>query len=290
MLIFFIAFFRIKEKIFLELVQVFLTDLLRNLSCKHLNIKTMKIVIIGGTGLIGSQVTALLKDKHEVIVASPNTGVNTLTGEGLDEALSNANMVIDVSNSPSFADEDVMHFFKTSNENLLKAAKKAGVQHHIALSVVGTSKLQESGYFRAKLVQENLIEASGIPYTIIHATQFFEFAGGIAYMSTVDGKVRLSDAFIQPIASADVASFIATRVSENPTMGILEIGGPEKFPINEWISNYLQKMNNPVEVITDLNAPYSGASIEPNTLVAEKAFAYGKIKYEDWISKPGNLK
>lgn len=250
----------------------------------------MKIVIIGGTGLIGSQVTALLKDNHEVIVASPNTGVNTLTGEGLEEALENANVVIDVSNSPSFADEDVMRFFKTSNENLLKATKKAGVQHHIALSVVGTSKLQESGYFRAKLVQENLIEASGIPYTIVQATQFFEFAGGIAYMSTVDNKVRLSEAFVQPIASSEVASFVATRVAEKPAMGILEIGGPEKFPINEWIDNYLKKMNSPVELVTDLSAPYSGAAIESNTLVAEKAFTLGKIHYEDWIARPGNLR
>ena len=250
----------------------------------------MKIVIIGGTGLIGSQVTALLKDKHEVIVASPNTGVNTLTGEGLDEALVNANVVIDVSNSPSFADADVMHFFKTSNENLLKAAKKAGIQHHIALSVVGTSELQESGYFRAKQVQEDLIEASGIPYTIIHATQFFEFAGGIAAMSAVDGKVYLPDAFIQPIASADVASFVASRVSEKPAIGILEIGGPEKFPMQEWIANYLSKKNDPAEVVADADAPYSGAIITANTLVAEKAFTLGKTYYEDWISKPGNLR
>lgn len=250
----------------------------------------MKIVIIGGTGLIGSQVTALLKDKHEVIVASPNTGVNTLTGEGLEEALVDANVVIDVSNSPSFADAEVMHFFKTSNENLLKAAKKAGVEHHIALSVVGTSELQESGYFRAKQVQENLIQASGIPYTIIHATQFFEFAGGIAAMSTVDGKVRLSDAFIQPIASADVAFFVASRVSEKPAIGILEIGGPEKFPMYEWIANYLSRKNDPTEVVEDATAPYSGAAIKANTLVAEKAFTLGKTYYEDWVSKPGNLR
>lgn len=250
----------------------------------------MKTVIIGGTGLIGSQVTNLLKDKYEVIAASPNTGVNTITSEGLDKALTGAKVVIDVSNSPSFADEDVMHFFKTSSENLLKAAKKAGVQHIIALSIVGTSKLQQSGYFRAKQLQEDLIKASGIPYTIVQATQFYEFAGGIAAMSTVDGKIRLSESFIQPIASAEVASFIASRASEKPEMGVLEIGGPKKWPINEWISYYLNKKNDPTEVVKDPAAPYSGAAIESNTLVAENAFTQGNISYEDWISISGNLR
>lgn len=250
----------------------------------------MKIVIIGGTGLIGSQLTNILKTGNEVIAASPNTGVNTITGEGLDQALENANIVIDVSNSPSFADEAVMNFFKTSNENLLKAEKKAGVQHHIALSVVGTQKLQESGYFRAKQVQENLIKASGIPFTIIHATQFFEFAGGITAMSTLNGKVFLSDAFIQPIASADVASFIAIRVTEKPTFGILEIGGPEQFHINEWIGEYLIKTNKSMEVILQADAPYSGVVLEPATLVPESAFYLGQTKYKDWIAKPENQK
>ena len=250
----------------------------------------MKIVIIGGTGLIGSQVTNLLKDKHEVIAASPKTGVDTITGKGLDQALENANVVIDVSNSPSFADEDVMHFFKTSSENLVKAAKKNGVQHIIALSVVGTSKLQESGYFRAKQVQEDLISASDTPYTIIHATQFYEFAGGIAAMSTIDGKVHLSENLIQPIASSEVASFVASRVTGKPQMGILEIGGPKKWPMNEWISQYLNKKNDATEVVKDTKAPYSGAAIELNTLVAQNAFVLGKISYEDWISIAGNLR
>ncbi|MBB4802617.1 uncharacterized protein YbjT (DUF2867 family) [Flavobacterium nitrogenifigens] len=250
----------------------------------------MKIVIIGGTGLIGSQVTTLLKNQHEVIAASPSMGVNTLTGEGLDKVLENAKVVIDVSNSPSFADEDVMHFFKTSSKNLLNAAKKAGVEHLIALSVVGTSKLQESGYFRAKQIQEDLIKASDTPYTIVQATQFYEFAGGIAAMSTVDGKIHLSESYIQPIASADVASFIASRISEKPEMGILEIGGPEKWPIYEWITNYLNKKNDNTEVIKDLKATYSGAATELNTLVAENAFKLGSTYYEDWISVPGNLK
>lgn len=250
----------------------------------------MKIVIIGGTGLIGSQLVNILKDQHEVIAASPNTGVNTITGEGLELALENTDVVVDVSNSPSFADEAVMNFFKTSNENLLKAEKKAGVQHHIALSVVGTNKLQGSGYFRAKQVQENLIKASGIPFTIIHATQFFEFAGGITAMSTVDDKVYLSDAFIQPIASSDVANFIATRVPEKPTFGILEIGGPEKFSINQWISQYLTQINNPIEVVTRNDAPYSGTILEPTTIVPENPFYLGQKKYTDWISSPENQK
>ncbi|MFT3795587.1 SDR family oxidoreductase [Flavobacterium sp.] len=250
----------------------------------------MKIVIIGGTGLIGSQATTLLKDQHEVIVASPNTGVNTLTGEGLDEALVNANVVIDVSNAPSFADEDVMHFFKTSSQNLLKATKKAGVQHLIALSVVGTSKLQESGYFRAKQVQEDHIRNSDTPYTIVQATQFYEFAGGIAAMSTVDGKIRLSGSFIQPIASAEVAAFVTSRVSEKPEMGTLEIGGPKKWPINEWIGYYLSKKNDPTQVEKEATPTYSGAPIEPDTLVAQNAFTLGKISYDDWISIPGNLR
>lgn len=188
----------------------------------------MKIVVIGGTGLIGSQtVKQLQQSGHEVIAASPNNGVNTLTGEGLKEVLQGANVVIDVSNSPSFEDVPVMNFFKTANENLLPAEKAAGVQHHIALSVVGTQKLQASGYFRAKQVQEDMIKASGIPYTIVHATQFFEFAGGIVQMGMVNGKVILPAANIQPIASKDVAAFMAKTALEKPANKILEIGGPE---------------------------------------------------------------
>jgi len=248
----------------------------------------MKIVVIGGTGLIGSQVTNILKNENEVIAASPNTGVNTITGEGLDNVLENANIVVDVSNAPSFADAAVMEFFKTSNENLLRAEKKAGVQHHIALSVVGTQKLQESGYFRAKQVQEDLIKASGIPYTIVHATQFFEFAGSIAAMSTVDGKVYLSDAFIQPMASADVASFVAKTALTPPAQNILEIGGPERFHIDEWIRQYLKITNKPFEVVTQAGAPYSGVVLEPTMLVPEKATYLGGIMYKDWISISGN--
>lgn len=248
----------------------------------------MKIVIIGGTGLIGSQVVNILKNKHEVIAASPNTGVNTLTGEGLEDALKNASVVIDVSNSPSFDDEPVMNFFKTSNQNLLPAEKKAGVQHHIALSVVGTDKLQESGYFRAKQVQENLIKESGVPFTIVHATQFFEFAGGIVATSTSEGKVKLSDAFIQPIASADVAAFIAKIATEQPANKVLEIGGPERFQIDEWIKQYILSTKKSLEVETDVNAPYSGAILQKTTLTPENPVYLGTTEYMTWIAKPEN--
>lgn len=248
----------------------------------------MKIVIIGGTGLIGSQVANILKKDHEVIVASPNTGVNTITGEGLEEALKNANIVIDVSNSPSFDDEPVMNFFKTSNQNLLPAEKSAGIQHHIALSVVGTDKLQESGYFRAKQVQENLIKESEVPFTIVHATQFFEFAGGIVATSTSEGKVKLSNAYIQPIASAEVAAFVAQIATEKPANKILEIGGPERFQLDEWIKQYILSTQKSLEVETDVNAPYSGAILEKTTLTPENPVYLGTIEYLAWISKPEN--
>jgi len=248
----------------------------------------MKIVIIGGTGLIGSQVANMLKNEHEVIAASPNTGVNTITGEGLEEAINNANVVIDVSNSPSFDDDPVMNFFKTSNQNLLPAEKRAGVQHHIALSVVGTDKLQDSGYFRAKQVQENLIKESGIPFTIVHATQFFEFAGGIVAMSTSEGKVKLSNAFIQPIASVDVATFLAKVAIEKPANKILEIGGPERFRIDEWIKQYITSTGKALEVETDINAPYSGVVLEKTTLTPQNPVYLGTNEYLNWIAKPEN--
>lgn len=248
----------------------------------------MKIVIIGGTGLIGSQVANMLKNEHEVIAASPNTGVNTITGEGLEEAIKNANVVIDVSNSPSFDDGPVMDFFKTSNQNLLPAEKRAGVQHHIALSVVGTDKLQDSGYFRAKQIQENLIKESGIPFTIVHATQFFEFAGGIVAMSTSEGKVKLSDAFIQPIASADVATFLVKVAIETPANKILEIGGPEQFRIDKWIKQYLSSTEKTLEIETNSNAPYSGVVLERKTLIPQNPVYIGTNEYKNWIAKPEN--
>ncbi|MDN5287956.1 MAG: NmrA family transcriptional regulator [Mucilaginibacter sp.] len=249
----------------------------------------MKIVVIGGTGLIGSQtVNQLQHSGHEVIVASPNNGVNTLTGEGLKEVLQGANVVVDVSNSPSFADDDVMHFFKTANENLLPVEKAAGVQHHIALSVVGTQKLQASGYFRAKQVQEDLIRASGIPYTIVHATQFFEFAGGIVQMGMADGKVIVPAANIQPIASKDVAAFMAETALEKPANKILEIGGPEKFDMAVWVKQYLQATHKNYEVVADTHALYSGAPLTADTLAPKKAVSLGKTKYAEWIAIPQN--
>jgi len=248
----------------------------------------MKIVIIGGTGLIGSQLTNLLKDKHEVIVASPNTGVNTLTGEGLDNALENADVVVDVSNSPSFADGDVMNFFRTSTTNLLKAEQKANVKHHIALSVVGTQKLNASGYFRAKQVQEELIGKSSIPYSIVHATQFFEFAGGVAASSVKDNGMFVTDALVQPIASSEVAAFLAKTVEEQPKLGIAEIAGPEKMPMNNWIGKYLSAMNRPSEITIEKDAPYFGAVLETATLLPEKAVFESNIRYEDWIADPKN--
>jgi len=249
----------------------------------------MKVVVIGGTGLIGSQlVNQLQQTGHEVIAASPNNGVNTLTGEGLSEVLQGAQVVVDVSNSPSFEDNAVMNFFKTANENLLPAENAAGVQHHIALSVVGTQKLQASGYFRAKQVQEDLIRASGIPYTIVHATQFFEFAGGIVQMSVVDGKVIVPAANIQPIASKDVTAFVAETALEKPANKILEIGGPEKFDMAAWVKQYLQATHKSYEVASDSQAPYSGALITADTLVPETAVFLGKTNYADWIAKPEN--
>lgn len=249
----------------------------------------MKIVVIGGTGLIGSQLVNQLRNtEHEVVAASPDSGVNTLTGEGLAQVLKGADVVVDVSNSPSFEDTAVMNFFKTSNENLLPAEKAAGVKHHIALSVVGTQKLQASGYFRAKQVQEDMIRASGIPYTIVHATQFFEFAGGITHMGMADGKVLVPDANIQPIASKDVVAFMAQTVRSEPANKILEIGGPEKFYMATWIKQYTQATNKNLEVSADAKALYSGALIDADTLAPEAAVYLGKTKYAEWIAVPEN--
>lgn len=251
----------------------------------------MKILVIGGTGLIGNQLVKLLKqDNHEVVAGSPSTGIDTLTGEGLEAALKNASVVIDVSNAPSFEEKAVMDFFKTSSDNLLKAEKTAGVQHHIALSVVGTKDLQASGYFRAKQKQEDLIQASGIPYTIVHATQFFEFAAGIVAMSIANEKIVLPDANIQPIASSDVVKFLAGIVTETPANTILEIGGPEKFAMKDWIGNYLKAAGKNLQIIADKNALYSGALIEADTLNPRNAGWTGISRYADWVAAPGNLR
>ncbi len=245
----------------------------------------MKIVIIGGTGLIGSKTTERLRAKgHEAIAASPNTGVNTITGEGVAEALTGAEVVLDLANSPSFEDEAVMEFFETSGRNLLAAEKAAGVRHHVALSVVGTERLQESGYFRAKLVQEKLIREGGIPYTIVHSTQFMEFLAGIAQSGMVDGKIHLSPASVQPIASDDVADAMADVALGKPVNGLVEIAGPERFRLNELVARYLKASGDSREVVADPGARYFGARLEDGSLVADKAQRLGKVGFEQWFA------
>ncbi|ADY68311.1 SDR family oxidoreductase [Agrobacterium tumefaciens] len=245
----------------------------------------MKIVIIGGTGLIGSKTTERLRAKGLVVIAaSPNTGVNTITGEGLAEALAGTDVVLDLANSPSFEDKAVMEFFETSGRNLLAAEKAAGVKHHIALSVVGTDKLQESGYFRAKLAQEKLIREAGIPYTIVHSTQFMEFLGGIVQSALVEGKVHLSPAFVQPIASDDVADAMANVALEPPVSGLIEIAGPQRFRLNELVARYMEATGDARQVVADLEAKYFGARLEECTLVSDNNPRLGKIGFEQWFA------
>ena len=244
----------------------------------------MKILVIGGTGLIGSKTVQKLSDLgHEVISASPNNGINTITGEGLEEAVTGSDVVIDLANSPSFADKDVMEFFETSGRNLLAAEIKAGVKHHIALSVVGTDRLQQSGYFRAKQVQENLIKESGVPYTIIHSTQFMEFLDGIIASGSNGSSVVLSPAKIQPIAAEDVANKVTEIALGAPANRIVEIAGPERFGLSELVALYLKKTNNPLTVMPDENAPYFGAKLEELTLVPWGDAKLGNLTFEEWF-------
>jgi len=244
----------------------------------------MKIVIIGGTGLIGSKtVDRLRKRGHEVIAASPNTGVNTITGEGLAAALAGAEVVVDLANSPSFEDRAVLEFFETSGRNLFAAEKTAGVKHHIALSVVGTERLQESGYFRGKLAQERLIKASGVPYTIVHSTQFMEFLSGIAQSGTVGDKVHLSPAYVQPIASDDVADAMTDVTLAAPVNTTIEIAGPERFRLTELVARYLKAMGDPRKVEPDPQAPYFGALLEDGSLVSDNNPRLGQITFEQWF-------
>jgi uncharacterized protein YbjT (DUF2867 family) len=246
----------------------------------------MKVVVIGGTGLIGSKVVEKLNAHgHEAVAASPNTGVNTLTGEGLSEVLQGASVVVDVSNSPSFADDDVMDFFRTATTNLLKAEAEAGVRHHVALSVVGTDRLQASGYFRAKQVQEDLITASGIPYSIVHATQFFEFAKGLADGMTEGDTVRLPDAKIQPMVSDDVAAAVGRAAVGTPVGGIAEVGGPEAFQLEEFIRLGLTAKNDPRKVVTDPHATYWGAELEENTLLPGPGAQIAETRFTDWLAQ-----
>lgn len=251
----------------------------------------MKIVVIGGTGLIGTKLVKSLSEiGHEVIAASPKSGVDTITGEGLEEALRDAEVVVDVANSPSFEDTAVMAFFETSGRNLLAAEAAAGVKHHIALSVVGTERLQASGYFRAKLVQEKLIREAAIPYTIVHATQFFEFVGGIVQAGTVDDTVVMSTALVQPIASDDVVAAMTIVTLGTPLNTTIEIAGPEQFRLNELVKKYMLLKKDNREVIAESHAPYYGAELNDQSLVPGNDAKLGKINYDGWINQPGNLK
>jgi uncharacterized protein YbjT (DUF2867 family) len=246
----------------------------------------MKIVLIGGTGLIGSKTAARLRDKgHEALAASPKTGVNTITGEGLANALAGAEVVVDLANSPSWEDQAVLEFFETSGRNLLAAERDAGVKHHIALSIVGSERLPENGYFRAKLAQERLIKESSIPYTIVHSTQFMEFLKGIADEATVGTVARLSPAAFQPIASDDVADIIADVALAKPINGIIEIAGPERFQMNEIIARYLKAIKDPRIVEPDVHARYFGAELDDRSLVPGEGARLGRVGFEDWFRK-----
>ena len=243
----------------------------------------MKIVVIGGTGLIGSKVVEKLKQRgHEVLAAAPSTGVNTLTGEGLKAATAGAQVVIDLANSPSFEDKAALKFFETSGRNLLAAEAAASVGHHVALSIVAVGRT-ENGYFRAKAAQEKLIEASGIPYTIVRATQFMEFLGGIADSSTDGNTVRLPPVLFQPIAADDVAANVADAALEAPRNGIVEIAGPERAPFNEIVARYLKAVGDRREVVSDPDARYWGGRVEERSLVPLGVARLGRIDLEEWL-------
>ena len=246
-----------------------------------------KVVVIGGTGLIGSKLVNKLRDHgHEAIAAAPNTGVNTLTGEGLADALKGASVVVDVSNSPSWEDAAVLNFFETSTRNLLTYEAAAGVGHHVALSVVGTDELSERGYFRAKIAQEKLIRESSIPYSIVRATQFFEFIKGIADISMVGDKVHLPSVLFQPMAADDVASGVARVAVSEPVNGFVEIAGPEQFRVDELVRRRLASLKDSREVIADPKALYSGAKVSERTLVPGNNARLGETRFETWLTQP----
>ncbi|MDA0181940.1 SDR family oxidoreductase [Solirubrobacter phytolaccae] len=247
----------------------------------------MKIVVIGGTGLIGSQiVTRLGEHGHEAVAASPDTGVNTLTGEGLADVLVGADVVIDVSNSPSFEDAAVLDFFERSTGNLLAAEAAAGVGHHVALSVVGTERMADKGYFRAKSVQETLIRGFSVPYTIVHATQFYEFIKSIAALATDGDTVRLPPALFQPMAAEDVAKAVGRISVGAPVNGIVEIGGPEQFRMDELVRQALAARNDPRTVVTDPDAPYFGIyTVDDTTLVPADGALLGEVRFQDWLER-----
>jgi uncharacterized protein YbjT (DUF2867 family) len=252
----------------------------------------MKIVVIGGSGLIGAKVVSNLRQRgHEVVAASPSKGVNTLTGEGLAEALVGAQVVVDVANSPSFEDKPALDFFETSGRNLLAAEKAAAVKHHVALSVVGTDRLTGSGagslsgYFRAKMAQENLIKASGIPFTIVHATQFFEFVKSITQSATGGSEIRLSSVLMQPIVSDDVAATVADVALGEPVNGMIEIAGPDQIRQDELVRQYLNATGDARKVVTDAEAGYFGITVNDQSLVPGDNPRLGPTHYNDWLKR-----
>jgi uncharacterized protein YbjT (DUF2867 family) len=245
----------------------------------------MKIVVIGGTGLIGSKTVAILRQGgHDVVAASPQSGVNTITGQGLKEALAGAQVVIDLANSPSFEDKAVLEFFETSEHNLLPAEAAAGVGHHVALSIVAIDRT-DNGYFRAKVAQEKLIEASGVPYTIIRATQFLEFLRSVADSSAVGNTVRLPPVMFQPIAADDVAAIVAETALAAPRNGVLEIAGPERAPFNELVARYLKAVSDPREVVGDPEALYWGGRVEERSLVPLDEARLGRVGLDEWLRR-----
>jgi len=246
----------------------------------------MKIVVIGGTGLIGSKTVAILRQGgHDVAAASPKNGVNTITGMGLEEALAGAQVVVDLANSPSFEDKAVLEFFETSEGNLLPAEAAAGVRHHVALSIVGTDRSPDIGYFRAKLAQEKLIEAAGIPYTIIRSTQFLEFLGGIAGAGANGNVVRISPGLFQPIAADDVAAIVAEVALAAPRNGIVEIAGPERAPFNDIVARYLKAVGDPRQVVGDPEARYFGGRVDDRSLVPLGEARLGRIGLDEWLRR-----
>jgi uncharacterized protein YbjT (DUF2867 family) len=244
----------------------------------------MKVIVIGGTGLIGSKVVAKLREQgHDAVAASPNTGVNTITGEGLAAALMGAAVVVDVSNSPSFDDEAVLTFFETSTRNLLAAEAEAGVRHHVVLSVVGTERLSASGYFRAKIAQERLTRDSSIPYSIVHATQFFEFVKSIADAATNGNTVRLAPVLIRPMAAEDVASVVSRIAAGVPVNGIVEVAGPQEFRLDELVRRALSARHDPRVVVADPHARYFGAELGEGTLVPGDNARLAETRFDDWL-------
>ncbi|MBV7493394.1 SDR family oxidoreductase [Pseudomonas sp. PDM24] len=246
----------------------------------------MKIVVIGGTGLIGSKLVQNLRERgHDALAAAPSTGVNSITREGLAQAMDGADIVVDVANAPSWEDQAVLDFFETSSRNLLAAEAAAGVRHHVALSIVGSERLPENGYFRAKVAQENLIKASGIPYTILRATQFFEFVGGIAQAATVGEEICLSPALIQPMASDDVVAALTEVTLATPVNGTVEVAGPEAMPLDELVRRFLRATQDTRKVVPDVHARYFGSVLDDQSLTPGKNPRLGAMRFEDWLGQ-----